>query len=90
MLSYVIVAVLVVFVAVVAYAFGKYWLGLGKFRGHVKTINWSAYAGCPDLWHWGVSFGWWLNLDPGFHFTSVGIAIRLGPFVAGAQGDDSN
>lgn len=84
------VAALVSVVALVAWAFGKYWLGLRQFRGHVKTVRWSTYAGCPDLWHIGLSFGCWLNMDPGMHFTSVGIALRIGPFVAGAQGDDSN
>jgi hypothetical protein len=90
MILWIAVAVAFVVVALAAYLFGKYWLGLRAFRGHVKTINWSVFAGFPDWWHWGLSVGCWLNLDPGFHFTSVGFALRLGPFVAGAQGDDSN
>lgn len=118
--TWLIVTVLVLFVALVAYAFGKYWLGLGRFREHLRSINWSAFAGVPDWWNWAVNplglivglalvaftgAAWWsvallpilaavcsvwANFDPGFHFTSAGMMLRLGPFVAGAQGDDSN
>lgn len=87
---YVIGVVLIGFVALVGYAFGKYWLGLTAFRGHVKTINWSAYAGVPDKFHWGLALAVWLDADEGMHFSSVGVAIRIGPFIAGAQGVDSN
>lgn len=84
------VAVAIAVTAVAGYAFGKYWLGLKAFRGHLGSIRWSAYAGVPDWWHWGLAWAVWLNMDPGMHFTSVGLAMRVGPMVAGMQGDDSN
>jgi len=76
--------------AFISYAFGRWWLGWRRFRNHLHSIRPSAYAGVPDWWHWGFSFGLWGNFDPGAHFTSTGIALRIGPFVAGAQLDDSN
>lgn len=89
-MSWLVVGSLISVVALVAYAFGKYWLGLGKFRGHVKTINWSAFAGFPDWWHMGLGASVWLNMDPGMHFTSAGAMLRIGPFTCGFNADDTN
>lgn len=104
----------------IAYAFGKYWLGYGRFREHLRSIRWSAYAGIPDGWHWGIDprglclaaallvvagVTWWSvplallllpavfvygNFDAGFHFTSAGMMLRLGPFTCGWAADDTN
>lgn len=45
----------VVAVAGVSYLFGKYWLGLTAFKGHLGSIRWSSYAGIPDWWHWAIN-----------------------------------
>lgn len=77
-------------IAVIAYAFGKYWLGLTAFKGHLGSIRWSSYAGILDWWHWGIGLALWLNMDPGMHFTSAGFMFRLGPFTCGWNADDTN
>lgn len=84
------VAVAIAVTALVAYAWGKYWLGLTRFRGHLATINWSAYFGIPDWYHWGLAWAVWLDADKGMHFSSTGVMVRIGPFTAGFQGVDSN
>lgn len=84
------VAVAFTVVTLAAYAFGKYWLGWTRFREHLRSIRWSAYAGAPDMWNWGIGFSAYGNFDPGFHFTSAGMMLRLGPFTAGWNADDTN
>lgn len=74
----------------IAYCFGRYWLGYGRFREHLRSIRWSAYAGFPDKFHWGIALAAWLDADEGMHFTSTGVMVRIGPFTAGFQGVDSN
>lgn len=90
MVTVLLVVVLLAFVALIAYLFGRYWLGYRAFRGHLRTINWSAYAGVPDWWHMGLGFNAYANFDPGFHFTSAGMMLRIGPFTCGWNADDSN
>lgn len=66
-----------------------------NWKHNWSTIRWSVYAGVPDWWHWGLKpLDIWYDGDKGdanylLHFTSCGVATRLGPFVAYARGDDT-